>query len=123
MDKEKFLMFCASCIHNEVEDPTVWDIDMLTKTIDQCLVLLYLDPNMLDGMSIVKKHLFWTRIISRFKIMKFNRDDTRHYVEVYGFLKSAFAEIPIEEGKKRFVPDPTAIFQTWKLIVSRFMFN
>lgn len=122
-DKEQMLLFCAACIHKGIDDPTVWDVDALTETIDQCLVLLHLDPNMFDGMSIVKKHLFWTRLISRFKTMKFNRDDTRHYIEAYGFLKSALDEMPKEDGKKKFVVDPASIFQAWELIVSGFVFN
>ena len=44
MDKEKFLMFCASCIHKEVEDPTVWDVDSLTDAANQFLTLLHLAP-------------------------------------------------------------------------------
>ena len=26
MDKERFLMFCAACIHKEIEDPVVWEV-------------------------------------------------------------------------------------------------
>ena len=122
-DKEQMLMFCAACIYNGIEDPTVWDVDRLTEAIDQNLAFLHLDPSMFDGMPIVRRNLFWTRLISRFKLMKFNRDHTRHYVEAYGFLKSAFAEIPVEEGKKKFVPDPAAIFQTWEMIVSGLVFG
>ena len=116
MDKEKFLMFCASCFLKEVEDPTVWDVDSLTDATNQFLTILYLAPNMFDGMPIVKKGLFWTRLQSRFKIVEFNRDDTRRFVEMYGEFKGLLVDKLPNAGT-------VEVFQVWQIVGDNFMFG
>lgn len=116
MDKEKFLMFCASCIHKEIEDPTVWDVDALTDASNQFLVLLHIEPTMFDGMPIVKKGLFWTRLKSRFGVVKFNREDTRKFVEMYGTFKELL------DGKLPKVGS-VEVFQAWQIVGDSFMFG
>jgi hypothetical protein len=116
MDKEKFLMFCAACIHKGVEDPTVWDVDSLTDAANQFLALLYLAPDMFDGMPIVKKGLFWTRLMSRFKLMKFNREDTRKFVEMYGEFKGLLVDTLPNAGTAE-------VFQMWQIVGDNFIFG
>lgn len=116
MDKEKFLMFCSSCLYKEVEDPTVWDVDSLTVTANQFLALLHIEPTMFDGMPIVKKGLFWTRLMSRFKVVKFNREDTRKFVEMYGTFKELL------DGKLPKVGS-VEVFHAWQIVGDNFIFG
>ena len=116
MDKEKFLMFCAACIHKEVEDPTVWDVDSLTDAANQFLTLLHLAPDMFAGMPIVKKGLFWTRLMSRFKVVKFNREDTRKFVEMYGEFKGLLVDKLPNAGT-------VEVFQMWQIVGDNFIFG
>jgi len=116
MDKEKFLIFCASCLRKEVEDPTVWDVDTLTDASNQFLVLLHNEPTMFDGMPNVKKSLFWIRLMSRFKVVKFNREDTRKFVEMYSAFKGLLDSKLPKVGS-------VEVFHMWQIIGDNFIFG
>ena len=105
MDKEKFLLFCAACIHRKIEDPTVWEVDYLTELANLFLDAIHTNPGMFDEMPFMKKGLFWTRLVSRFRTLRFERDDTRHFVDMCGMLKGLLADRMPNRGATSTEPD------------------
>jgi hypothetical protein len=122
-DKEQMLLFCTACIHKNIEDPTVWDVDSLTDVMNDCLLLVYLNPRMFDKTPEVKKGLFWTIFLSRFKRLTFKREDTRHFVEIYGQLKSAIECLKEDAKEENITTEPADIFQAWKIVIGNFVFG
>lgn len=116
MDKERFLLFCTACIYKEIEDPTVWEVDKLTEVLDLFLVMIHMEPDIFDNMPVVKKGLFLTRILSRFKQLKFNREDTRKFIEMYGEFKGLL------DGKLPKVGS-VEVFQAWQIVGDNFIFG
>lgn len=89
------LLYAASTILN-IEDPTVWDVDMLNKMLNVVLKTIHRNPNIFDKLKMVKRDLFWTRLLSRFKQLEISREETKQIVDLYNtILGSIKSENPM----------------------------
>ena len=50
--KEKMLLFCTACSINKIEDPTVWDVDVLHKSLLEFVKMFQKHPFL---------HITWQR--------------------------------------------------------------
>ena len=120
-DKERMLLFCTACMYKGVEDPTVWEVDSLTEVIAECLKMLFLNPRMFNGLPEVKKGLFWTRLISRFKLVEFPREEVRRFVDMYSTTKGVLDSIKKDNASLEL--DASVVYHAWNYVVRNSLFG
>jgi len=85
--QERLVLLAVACLACNVEEPSVWDVDKLHKSINHYLEAIHNDPAMLDGMGHMKKSLFWHRLVSRLKKVELEREDVKATVDDYAFVR------------------------------------
>ena len=133
--KEKMLLFCAACMHDEIEDPTVWDVDTLHKSLLDFLELVRSNPKFYFSSPKLAIGMFWHLFISLFKKMDFPREDVKMCLDNYTNLKKFLVEITglpaTDEMRKKLGKDadmkiqitPVLVYQVWKDMVGRHVFS
>lgn len=120
-DKERMLLFCMACMYKKNDDPTVWEVDSLTEVISDCLLLFHQNPNMFNGLPEVKKGLFWTRLISKFKLVEFPREEVRRFVDMYSTTKGVLDSIKKDNASLEL--DASVVYHAWNYVVRNSLFG
>ena len=83
--QEQMVLLYATCAFLRIEEPSVWDVDRIHDMLNEVLATLKSNPHILDGNELVKGHLFWTRLLLRFKSLTISREEVKNILEKYDF--------------------------------------
>ena len=116
--KEQTFMLCWCCVYKEIEEPTVWDVDILHKVVNEMLAILHDDPHMLDKFKI-RREMFWHLLLSKWRQLEISRTDVQHFVSTYAMLKDSMQGAwDKKHGEKKQIA-PTDLFVVWKLVMKQ----
>lgn len=88
--REWVVLLHASTIMLKIDDPFVWDVDRIHKNINAMYGIFHKDPNVLKKSKLLCRHLFWTRLLSRFRRLDMSRERAKRIIEFYEHMKSLF---------------------------------
>ena len=88
--REWVVMLQASTMMLKIDEPSVWDVDRIHQSINAMYEVFHKDPNVLNENKTVRKHLFWTLLLSRFKQLKISRERAKYILDFYEHMKSPF---------------------------------
>lgn len=130
--KEKMLLFCTACSINKIEDPTVWDVDVLHKSLLEFIKMFQKQPLLHITCPAAFFGLFWHLVFSLFGKIDFPREDVKSCLEMYTTIKPFLEEIAnmpdVPDGMddadfKPIEVNPTIVYQVWRGIAARTVFS
>lgn len=90
--REWVVMLQASTMMLKIDEPSVWDVDRIHQNINAMYEVFHKDPNILKESKLLRKHLFWTLLLSRFKRLEISRERAKYILDFYELMKSAFED-------------------------------
>ena len=87
--REWVVMLQASTMMLKIDEPSVWDVDRIHQNVNAMYEVFHEDPNVLNDNKILRRHLFWTLLLSRFKRLEISRERAKYILDFYEHMKSS----------------------------------
>lgn len=81
--QEWIVLLWASAKFLDIEKPSVWDVDRVHEIINQVYGAFHEYSNILNITPTVKKKLFWTIFLSKFKTLEITREEAKRVLDFY----------------------------------------
>ena len=81
--QEWIVLLWASAKFLDIEKPSVWDVDRIHETINQVYRAFHECPDILNITPTVKRRLFWTIFLSKFKTLEITREEAKRVLDLY----------------------------------------
>ena len=88
--REWVVLLHASTTILNIDELSVWDVDRIQQNINAIYGIFHKNPNVMKKSKLLRKHLFWTLLLSRFNRLEMSREKAKLILDFYEHMKSSF---------------------------------
>ena len=118
--QEWLVLLQASTMMLKIDEPNVWDVDRIHENINRMYDVFHKDPSAFNDMQTIKKQLFWTLLLSRFKRLELAREEAKMVLDFYNYMRDDISEVFAKNGKPEKKVDVLTVVVHMNLMVQVF---